>query len=168
MLIFFNKISKFWLLGLLGLLGLFPGAVSGNCRQYSRGNLLNTVLGSNPTSGSALASTRLYTPYICMYMYVYVCIFVCICMYMYVYNCMYIHVCRCMYIHVYVCVCMYIRCIWLCISGGVNPLLISSRNVCSLCPQLYRRVSSGESCGVLRAISWPVIDLACVYEREVA
>jgi len=39
--------------------------------------------------------------YICMYMYVYVCI----CMYMYVY------VCICMYMYVYVCICIYICCI---------------------------------------------------------
>ena len=59
--------------------------------------------------------------YVNMYMYVYVCIWMymyvnaCICMYMYVYVCicmyMYVYVCICMYMHVYVCICHVYVCI---------------------------------------------------------
>ena len=116
------------------------------------GQFVEYCFGFESHLGLRFGQYTLYIPYICMYMYVYLYVYVGI------------YICICMYISVYVCVCMYIWCIWLCISGGVNPLLIFFGNVCSLCPQLYRRVNSGESCGVLRAISWPVIDLACVYE----
>ncbi len=37
-----------------------------------------------------------------MYMYVYMCIYVCICLHVYVY------VCMCIYIYAYMCVCIYI------------------------------------------------------------
>ena len=43
--------------------------------------------------------------YVCMYMYVYVCMYY-VCMYVYVYAC--IHVCTCMYMYVYVYVYMYV------------------------------------------------------------
>ena len=45
--------------------------------------------------------------YVCMFMYVYVCL----CMFMYVYVClcmfMYVYVCLCMFMYVYVCLCMF-------------------------------------------------------------
>jgi hypothetical protein len=44
--------------------------------------------------------------YICMYMYVCVCVNVCVYVYMYVYVCMCMR--ECMYVYMYVCVCVYV------------------------------------------------------------
>ena len=65
--------------------------------------------------------------YVCVSMYVYVCLYVCVCVFMYVYVCM----CVCMY----VCVCAYV-----CIrggsriykggGGGLTEVLISCVEVC--------------------------------------
>ena len=52
--------------------------------------------------------------YVCMYMYMYV--YVCICMYMYV------CVCMCMYVYVYVCICMYMY-VYVCAYGSKTVLI---------------------------------------------
>ena len=106
------------------------------CPSINMSNNLNSILGNhhchyhygvknNDSPCRFRHEFRLsFLMYVCMYMYVYVCIcmymyvYVCICMYMYVYVCicmyMYVYVCICMYMYVYVCICMYMY-VYVCI-----------------------------------------------------
>ena len=65
--------------------------------------------------------------YVCMYLYVFVCIciylyvFVCICMYLYVFVCTCnVCICMCMYVHVYVCICMCMY-VYVCVVAFAPP-----------------------------------------------
>ena len=66
---------------------------------------------------------------VCMYvcMYVFVCMFVCICLYVcfYVCVCMYMFVCTCLYVCLYVCFCMYVficMCLYVCVFPLPSPV----------------------------------------------
>ena len=81
--------------------------------------------------------------YVCLYMYVCICMHVYVCMYMYVNICMYVYVCVyvCVYMYVcmYVCMCMCVyayMCMYVCITywGGIVRGKCPTQNGRGNCP----------------------------------
>jgi hypothetical protein len=70
--------------------------------------------------------------YVCIYIYMYVCMYVCVCIYMYV--CMCVCVCVCVYVCMYVClfVCLFV-CMYVYKMSGVFYLLVSTVVILLLC-----------------------------------
>jgi hypothetical protein len=83
--------------------------------------------------------------YVCVYIYIYTCIYIYVCMCVCMYVCVYIYACMCvyMYVYMYVCVCMYLH-----MYIGVHNMFCAylpppfQQNRFTICSQFFCRIVS--------------------------